>query len=235
LNTFRWLGLLLLISGLLALVWFARDGVEPSASDPVAAPPRSESTATTTADPPVFARDAVSAAIDSPPSVAASGEADSHPSSEPISPAVAERFPKPPGIPGQLPFAHGSIEERAWILRRALHDLQHLEGINAQNHKMGDEMIPVAIGGLLDLQGRGIERGPGAFVVPKAANDEYVFMSQGKFFVFKRFEFPDYDLYRTATSGASDDWIALGPQALWLERTTAWMEEVAALLEAQAR
>lgn len=66
---------------------------------------------------------------------------------------IPERFPAPPGVPGELPVESGSIEERAWILRRALHDLQGVKHVDQRIAKMGDEMLPVAIGGILDLKG----------------------------------------------------------------------------------
>jgi hypothetical protein len=149
--------------------------------------------------------------------------------------SIPERFPAPPGVPGQLPFESGSIEERAWILRRALHDLQEMKHVNQKINKMGDEMLPVAIGGILDLDGRGVLCGPGRSKMPRAGDQEWVFMSQNKYFVFRRHEFPDYDLYRAAKSEEGQDLTQLGDQEAWLSRTIDWIEGVAETLEARSR
>lgn len=149
--------------------------------------------------------------------------------------SIPERFPAPPGVPGQLTFESGSIEERAWILRRALHDLQKVKHVNQKINKMGNEMLPVAIGGILDLDGRGVLCGPGRSKMPRAGDQEWVFMSQNKYFVFGRHEFPDYDLYRAAKSEEGQDLTRLGDQEAWLSRTIDWIEGVAETLEARSR
>ncbi len=145
-------------------------------------------------------------------------------------PLVEERYPDAPGTPGQLPFSSGSIEERAWILRRQMRDLQDLKGEHERFTKLG-AMLATGIGGILTLQGRQIEVPQGRFVMPRAADDEYVFKSQSQIFVFKKYEFPDYSLYHQALE-ADGDWTLLGDKEQWFERSHAWIEESIGMLEA---
>ena len=206
------LGLLLLCSG---IAWFYWPEFHQSA--PVSASPSSGSDHSGSVSAPRdFGADRQSPlttfAADVPKSTPqAAGESATNDTAE------NERYPDAPGTPGHLPFASGSLEERAWILRRALRDLQDLGETNAAVEKAGNEILPTALGAILDLQGRGIEVQIGTTRFPRIGDDEYLFQSQTKYFVIKRFEFPEYETYRNYIDPdgphgqfqGTPDWLAL--------------------------
>lgn len=146
---------------------------------------------------------------------------------------VTERYPDAPGVPGQLPFEYGSLAERAWLLRRALRDLADLGEGDAALTKAGLEALPLAIGAHLTMDGRAIPRERNS-PLPKWGADEYLFVSQGSTFVFKRHEFPEYDLYRAAIdAGHEADWTKLGDRDLWFQQVRLFLET--AILRMEAR
>lgn len=146
-------------------------------------------------------------------------------------PETYERYPDAPGTPGQLPFASGSLEERIWLLRRALRDLDDLGTGDHAIEKAGYEILGTAVGGILDAQGRGIELPPGKQRIPTAKPHERVFKSQTKWFVFERFEFPEYDTFLTAMD-ADHDWKLIGDRTEWLALVRARADDAITLMSA---
>lgn len=145
-------------------------------------------------------------------------------------PSGDERYPDAPGVPGKLPFASGSIQERAWLLRRSLRDLQDTGTQDERVQRAGYEILSTAIGGLLDIQGRGRKLGVGEGI-PTIPDDEFGFVSQGKFFSFKRFEFPDYALFRAAADPTPPDFARLRGDTEWMARVDAFARDAINVFE----
>ena len=152
--------------------------------------------------------------------------------SEPeLTPTSANAPNDEPSVAGELSFAHGSLEDRVWILRRALQELEGLGNSDRAVEKLGYEMLPTAVGGILDAQGRGIDQPQGKHKWPVANENQRVILSQSKYFVFERFEFPEYETFLAALD-AGTDWTVLGDRGDWISLARTRVDDALVLMQA---